>query len=82
MRELPEPRSTFLGELEQLINKYSQENQSNTPDFILAGYLEDCLSAYNRALQAREKWYGRPIGHEYKHIVAAPIEPDTRKDGD
>jgi len=79
MKELPEPRHTFLGELEQLINKYSQENQSNTPDFILAGYLEDCLKAYNMAVQAREKWYGRPIGSEYKHIVAAPIEPDARE---
>jgi len=61
MRELPEQRATFLGELEQLINKYSVENQSSTPDFILAGYMEDCLKAYNRAVQARGKWYGRSI---------------------
>lgn len=45
-------------ELEQLLNAFSQENPSNTPDFILAEYLLGCLAAYNKALQARQKWYG------------------------
>ena len=36
-----------------------KENESNTPDFILAQYLESCLTAFNTATQQRENWYGR-----------------------
>lgn len=49
----------FRGELQSLINKCSQENGSDTPDFILAAYLDDCLKAFNSAVQNRESWYGR-----------------------
>lgn len=49
----------FVKELEGLINKYSQENASNTPDFILAQFLEACLLAWNTGVQQRETWYGR-----------------------
>ncbi len=49
----------FLGELEHLINRHSKENESNTPDFILAQYLEGCLKVFNTAVQKRETWYGR-----------------------
>lgn len=51
--------NNFRIELEQLINRYSMENGSNTPDFILAGYLCECLSAFDFAVRAREDWYGR-----------------------
>ena len=47
----------FKRELEELINKYSKENDSETPDFILAQYLEGCLKTFNIAVQQREKWY-------------------------
>lgn len=50
---------TFERRLEQLINEFSMENGSNTPDFILAKYLKDCLDSYNQAVKLREKWYGR-----------------------
>lgn len=46
-------------EIEEAINRNSAENGSDTPDFILAEYLTDCLSAYDKATTAREKWYGR-----------------------
>jgi len=49
----------FKKELEEVINRYSMENASNTPDFILANYLLDCLNAFNQACQMRETWYGR-----------------------
>jgi hypothetical protein len=49
----------FRDELQSLINKHSQENGSDTPDFILAAYLDDCLKAFNVAVQNRETWYGR-----------------------
>jgi hypothetical protein len=37
---------------------HSMENGSNTPDFILANYLVDCLRAFERASNQREHWYG------------------------
>jgi hypothetical protein len=51
----------FESELTTLINKYSREEHSNTPDFVLAKYLHDCFKAFDMALQSREAWYGRPI---------------------
>lgn len=50
---------TFDQELESLLNRHSIENDSNTPDFILAQYLLACLDAYNTALINRARWYGR-----------------------
>lgn len=49
----------FQKELESLINRHCKENESNTPDFILAQYLGSCLSVFNQAVQQRESWYGR-----------------------
>jgi hypothetical protein len=46
-------------ELRATLNRHSVENGSNTPDFILAQYLLGCLSAFETAVNAREKWYGR-----------------------
>lgn len=51
----------FRKELATAINRCSRENGSNTPDFILAEYLSRCLDAYDMALVAREKWYGRTV---------------------
>jgi hypothetical protein len=45
-------------ELKRAINHCSAENGSNTPDFILAEYLTDCLAAFEKASTTREKWYG------------------------
>jgi hypothetical protein len=50
--------TTFVKELEHTINRYSQENGSNTPDFVLAEFLQDCLNAWNKACRRREEWYG------------------------
>ena len=51
----------FLTDLEALINRYSRENPSGTPDFILAAFLADCLRAWDEAVAAREQWYGRSL---------------------
>lgn len=53
------PVKDFRTELEHLINKYSRENGSNTPDFILAQYLNDCLLAFDLATRMRDTWYGK-----------------------
>jgi hypothetical protein len=44
----------FEKELAMLINKYSKENESDTPDFILARYLKCCLANYTETVRARE----------------------------
>lgn len=49
----------FERELTSLINRYSKENDSNTPDFMLAQYLTGCLNHFNAIVNMREKWYGR-----------------------
>lgn len=46
-------------DIEQVINVHSAENGSDTPDFILSEYLTDCLASFDKAVNAREKWYGR-----------------------
>jgi len=49
----------FIKDLEHVINCHSKENGSNTPDWILAEFLNECLSAWNNAVRQRESWYGR-----------------------
>jgi len=51
--------SKLRKDIEHAINCNSAENGSDTPDFILAEYLTNCLAAYDKAVTAREKWYGR-----------------------
>lgn len=58
-------------EIRHVLNKYSMENLSDTPDFILAAYLLDCLESFSKATVRREQWYGR-------YPKNAPI-PDTPK---
>lgn len=55
----PTKDEQLLKELTTLLNKYSAENGSNTPDFILAQYLLGCLRVWNDHVQWRERWYGR-----------------------
>ena len=43
-------------ELTVLLNKHSIENGSNTPDFILAEYLINCLNAWSTAVNHRDSW--------------------------
>jgi hypothetical protein len=47
----------FERDLTNLINRWSLENMSNTPDFILARYLMSCLYAYNIASNDRVSWF-------------------------
>lgn len=44
--------------LEGLINNESRENDSNTPDYILAEYMMACLDAFELASNKREAWFG------------------------
>jgi hypothetical protein len=67
----PEHWKEFVKDIESTVNKYSKENDSNTPDFILAEFLRDCLHAWNASVTAREKWYGR----ESQHLGERAVEP-------
>jgi hypothetical protein len=64
--EYPAKEETFIEELRVLINKRSIENGSDTPDFILAEYLSDSLSAYQKAVKARDKFFGVDMWHTGK----------------
>jgi hypothetical protein len=48
---------TLLEELKSVINRHSLENNSNTPDYILASYLLQCLNAFTQATKARDEWF-------------------------
>jgi hypothetical protein len=62
-----EPKVTFMSELQALINRYSMENGSHTPDYILAEYMSNCLLVFDQAVNSRERWHGRVI---IKHGLA------------
>lgn len=68
--------TTFEKELEQLINRHSKENASNTPDFILAEYVSGCLGAFNAAVDSRESWYGRKPIPGRIHGINVPVTAD------
>ena len=48
----------FLKELENIINRNSMENRSDTPDFIIAEFLKGCLDIFDRTVNRRSDWYG------------------------
>lgn len=58
----------FEKELTTALNRTSQENASNTPDFILAQFLLGCLAAFNTAVQQRETWCGRDARPSERHV--------------
>ncbi len=52
-------KKSFEGALQDLLNMYSQENISNTPDYILRQFVVDSLRSFNTAVQQRESHFGR-----------------------
>jgi hypothetical protein len=57
--------------LADTLNGQGAEDDSDTPDFILAGLLADCLDAFARASRAREDWYGHrhEPGRQEAHLT-------------
>lgn len=53
----------FVSKLKNLINATSMENGSDTPDYILAEYMRDCLIAFNKAVILRNRFYRDPSTH-------------------
>ena len=59
---IPDPQKTqktkeFEDALASVINQFSRENVSNTPDFILAELLNRLLMDFEIMIAAREQWY-------------------------
>jgi hypothetical protein len=50
--------SQFRKELETLINSTSRESGSDTPDYVLADFLDGCLIAFDAAVKRRDRYYG------------------------
>lgn len=71
--------SEFRKAIETALNYSSKENGSDTPDFILAEYLSDCLAAFDKAVREREKWYGRELGmiNNITSLTRAAIKGET-----
>jgi len=44
--------------LTRLLNEESRESDSNTPDFLLAEFMLNCLDAFELTSNKREVWYG------------------------
>ncbi len=66
-----EKESAFQKEISTIINKFSMESGSDTPDFILAAYLKNCLYAFNDAVKSRDKWFSVDMWTKDKML---PIE--------
>jgi transcriptional regulator with XRE-family HTH domain len=56
--EYDDPPDTFEHGLQHLINRFSIESRSDTPDFILAQYLQQCLTNFNYCVRRRDQWHG------------------------
>jgi hypothetical protein len=67
----------FRRELTSLLNRHSREAGSDTPDFILAGYLLGCLENFDRCVAARERWYD--IKKSPAELYAAGMPERVRK---
>lgn len=61
-------------DLSGVLNRYSRDNGSNTPDFILAQYLANCLDAFDIAVQKRAQWFGRmdTVGGSLRYAQPKP----------
>lgn len=66
-------------DLAALLNRYRRENYSNTPDFVLASYLVECLQAFERANMQRERWYGKALTPSGIAEVNPGFKPDGQR---
>lgn len=55
------PNADLEVELARLLNSYSVENDSGTPDYILAQYMLGSLHVFNATIRARSEWRGESV---------------------
>jgi len=83
-------QTKFQQELISLLNKNSKENDSDTPDFILAEFIMDALNSFNNAVNARTTWYDKaeefkgitPIKHKSIATINYVVGDATKPQGD
>jgi DNA-binding XRE family transcriptional regulator len=63
----------FHDELTSLLNKFSIENESDTPDWILAKYIAGCLDNWNQSVAARDKWWGHKTWSQNESIESSEV---------
>lgn len=74
-------RLSVIKDFADVINRHSLENGSNTPDFILAEYLVNCLESYNYAVLNRNDWYYRNDFNARNYVIN-PMEPNSADNDD
>lgn len=64
---------------QSVINSCSAGNESNTPDWLLAGVAVDAIRSFNQGTIFRDKWYGLTLepGMSDKPSELARVEPLT-----
>lgn len=70
-------RTEFERELEGLINKYSSQSESDSPDFMLAEYLINCLNNFNLITRKGERWHVN-VGYK-SDVIKGKRETDRDK---
>ena len=70
-------------DLAVILNHHSRENESNTPDFILAEFMVGCLKMFEGTTRRRERWYGKhlEIGGAVRpatHYADGSLVPDVQ----
>jgi len=59
----------FKKELEELINKYSIENECDMPDFLMAEMIVDFIRSVGKQIKANLDWHGcDSICHPMKYF--------------
>lgn len=57
MNKKKEEEHRFKIDLEEVLIQYDRGIEPDTPSFILAEYLVDCLRVFDKAVKRRMKWY-------------------------
>lgn len=58
-------KETFHDELTVMLNIHNKDSEANTPDFLLAIYLEECLDTYIETKKNLDKWNAGTLKHPF-----------------
>ena len=61
IKEISNRDKNLKKDIEVLINKYNYDAMTDTPDFVLAEYLMNCLRNYLVTKYNTEEWFGKRI---------------------
>ncbi len=75
---LPRKDMSLEKDLTEILNRHSRENQSDTPNGVLARYLIRCLNAYEDAVRQRDVYLGL-ADETGLEVVGKPLSLDEKK---